>query len=91
MIITTRDWIVIACVIALLGFLLTGKGRLKAGNVPNNDKHRSFYESISKGGDRIVIEKGCITCHGAPGTSLSKQHPPKEQCLICHKLAHVAR
>ena len=89
--ITTRDWIIVVGVIALLGFLFMGKGRMKARTTPNNDRHRSFYESMGKGGDRIAVEKGCITCHGTPGTPLSKDHPPKEQCLICHKLAQTTR
>ena len=34
----------------------------------------------------VITEKGCATCH-APGQAspLDRDHPPKEQCLICHK------
>jgi hypothetical protein len=85
--IASRDWILIAAIVAVLAFLFTGKSRSKAGGVPNNEKHKPFYEAMIKGQDRKDIEKGCVTCHGIQGIQLSKGHPPKEQCLICHKLA----
>ena len=41
---------------------------------------------MHKGGDRLEVEKGCATCHGIQSRPLSSAHPPKEQCLLCHKL-----
>jgi hypothetical protein len=34
----------------------------------------------------ITTEAGCAACHG-PGKQapLKPTHPPKEQCLVCHK------
>jgi len=34
----------------------------------------------------MEMEKKCATCHGIQSIPLSKTHPPKEQCLLCHKL-----
>lgn len=85
--IAKRDFIIVVVIGAVLGFLFMGKGKLKAGYVPYNDKHRPFYEAMSKGGDRKDVEKGCATCHGIQGAPLSRYHPPKEQCLICHEMA----
>jgi cbb3-type cytochrome oxidase cytochrome c subunit len=85
--ISQRDWIFAAVIAVVLGALFLGKGKLKAGNTPDDNKHRQFYEAMSKGGERIAVEKGCTVCHGPQSTPLSKSHPPKEQCLICHTLS----
>lgn len=83
-----RDWIVILLVLAIIGVLAAGKGRMKAVPVPNDERHRQMYELLGKGGERGEVEKSCVLCHGAQGKPLSKGHPPKEQCLICHRPAH---
>ncbi len=44
---------------------------------------------MKKGQDRIGVERGCITCHNSQAIPLPKKHPPKEQCLICHKLNYA--
>jgi cytochrome c553 len=85
--IAKRDGIFIAVIVVVLGALLVGKSKMKSASVPYDDKHRPFYETMSKGGDRLEAEKGCATCHGVAGSLLTKGHPPKEQCLICHKLS----
>lgn len=87
--ISKRDWAFTAAIIALLGFLLLRTGDKKAKNIPYNDTHRNVYESIHTGGSRSDAEGRCTTCHGAAGVPLTKQHPPKEQCLLCHKLAKI--
>jgi len=84
--IAKRDWIFIAVIVVLLGTLFAGKGKIKSASVPYDDRHSPFLEKMIQGGDRIEVEKSCPTCHGVQGTPLSKGHPPKEQCLICHKL-----
>ena len=81
-----RDWIFLAVIVALLGVLYVGTGKAKAKNVPYDEKHSRFYEAMHKGGDRMEVEKGCATCHGTRSRPLSSAHPPKEQCLLCHKL-----
>jgi hypothetical protein len=81
-----RDWLTIAIVVAGLVVLIMSTVREKVNRVPVDDKHRPFYESMKKGDDRIQTEKKCLTCHNPEAIPLPKKHPPKEQCLICHKL-----
>ena len=84
--VTKRDLVTIAAVVLVLVVLVISTTREKAKRIPADDKHRAFYETMEKGGDRIAVEKGCITCHNSQAIPLPKKHPPKEQCLICHKL-----
>ena len=36
--------------------------------------------------ENITDNKVCLDCHGKDKENpLKKEHPPKEQCLICHK------
>lgn len=84
--ITTRDWIFIAVIAVVLGLLFMNSGRVKVKRVPYDTRHNGFYEAMQHGGDRRVVEKGCGTCHGMQ-MPLPKAHPPKEQCLVCHKLS----
>ncbi len=87
--ITRRDLLVIAAVAVVLVVLITSTIVNKAKRVPADDKHRAFYEAMKKGWDRIEVERGCITCHNSQAIPLPKKHPPKEQCLICHKLNYA--
>jgi hypothetical protein len=89
--ITKRDWIFISVIVVVLGALFVGKNKQKSRDTPYDDKHAYFHEAMGKGGDRMDIEKKCATCHGPQGISLSKRHPPKEQCMICHKLSQVRK
>ena len=84
--IAKRDWIFLALIVGLLGALFMGTGKEKAKNVPDDGKHSRFYGAMHTGGDRLEVEKGCAACHGIPSRPLPKAHPPKEQCLLCHKL-----
>jgi len=86
MAISKRDWLFIAVIAVVLAALFAGAPKDKVKNVPRDDKHRSFYELMRKGGDRAEVEKGCSTCHSSTSTPLPTAHPHKEQCLICHKL-----
>ncbi len=81
-----RDLLAIAAAAAVIIVLIMVTGREKAKPVPVDQKHRPFYEAMEKGGDRIEVERGCIRCHNSQAIPLPKKHPPKEQCLICHKL-----
>ena len=85
--IARRDWLFAAVIVAVICALFAGKSRRRPGNVPYDDKHAQFYGTSSKGGERKEIEKGCTACHSIQTVPLSKGHPPKEQCLICHKLS----
>ncbi len=87
--VTKRDLLTIAGVVLVLVVLIISTAREKAKRVPADDRHRAFYEAMEKDGDRIEVEKRCITCHNAQAIPLPKKHPPKEQCLICHKLNYA--
>ena len=84
--VTKRDLVAIAAVAVVILVLTMMTGREKAKRVPADDKHRASYEAIKKGVYRIEVERGCITCHNPQAIPLPPKHPPKEQCLICHKL-----
>jgi hypothetical protein len=87
--VTRKDFLAIAIGVFVLAVLIIMSiGGEKAKIVPSDDKHRPSYEAMEKGADRIEVERGCITCHNPQTSPLSKKHPPKEQCLICHKLHH---
>ncbi len=66
--------------------VMVSRGHDKAKPVPDDDKHRPFYEAIQKGTAGVDVEKGCLTCHNPQANPLPEKHPPKEQCLVCHKL-----
>jgi hypothetical protein len=53
-------------------FAITGK---RAAYIPADDAHRG-----------LTAQEACLTCH-APGMEapLKKDHPPKVECLKCHK------
>jgi hypothetical protein len=81
-----KDWIAIAVIAAVLAAVLAGTLKQKAKNVPHDEKHIHFNEVMLKGGDRMEAEKRCITCHGVQSIPLPPAHPPKEHCLLCHKI-----
>ncbi len=87
--ITRRDLLVIAVVAVVLVVLIMSTIVNKAKRVPADDKHRVYYEAMKKGRDRIEVERDCMTCHNSQAIPLPKKHPPKEQCLICHKLNYA--
>jgi len=87
--VTKRDLLTIAAVVLVLVVLIISTAREKAKQVPADDKHRAFYEAMEKSGDRNEVERGCVTCHNSQAIPLPKKHPPKEQCLICHKLNYA--
>ena len=82
-----RDWLTIVIVATALIVLIMSTVREKAKRVPADDKHRAFYESMKKSDDRVQVEKSCSSCHNPQAIPLPEKHPPKEQCLICHKLS----
>lgn len=64
-------------------FLFLGTGKKLGTDVPADGDHLGFYQQLDNGGDRIDIEKGCQACHEK--TSLPANHPPKEECMVCHR------
>ncbi len=86
--VTKRDLFTIAVIVAVIVVLIMSTTREKAKPVPFDVKHRAFYEAMKKGKERTELERGCASCHNIQAIPLPKKHPPKEQCLICHKLSH---
>ena len=87
--VTRRDLLTIAAIAVVIVVLIMNTAHEKAKQIPTDDKHRPFCEAMEKGHDRIETEKGCIVCHNPQAVPLPRKHPPKEQCLICHKLNYA--
>jgi len=67
-------------VLAVIGFLSLFSGT-RSPRIPEDDRHKG-----------IVTNGACLECHG-PGkaAALNKTHPPKYECLLCHKTKRRAR
>lgn len=60
-------------VVLLLLFLLSSSKKVPP--IPSDVLHSG-----------ITTDAGCVACHGpAKQAPLKPTHPPKEQCLVCHK------
>jgi len=72
---SSRSLIVAAAAVVLVLFFLSSSGK-KPPLIPQDAAHQG-----------ITAEGVCADCH-APGKSspLKENHPPKEQCLVCHKV-----
>lgn len=66
-------------VVILAGLFYLSSGE-KAPFIPADTKHQT-----------ITTEAACLECH-APGKQapLKPSHPPKEQCLVCHKTKNAS-
>jgi cytochrome c5 len=81
---TKHDWGFMTIIGAFLAILLVNTGRVKPRNVPSDDKHRPLFNAMASGENREEVEKKCASCHNSLVVPLPKNHPPKEQCLLCH-------
>jgi hypothetical protein len=79
-----RDALCLAAVAVLVGVLSLGAGKGKGKDVPADERHLSVYDALKSGRNRSDTELMCGTCHSKSSIPLPKDHPPKEQCLICH-------
>jgi len=79
-----RDLPFIAIICALLLMLLFNLFRDRPPETPGDAQHLPFFRALAQGESRSVVEKGCLDCHNRQKRPLPTQHPPKEQCLICH-------
>lgn len=70
---SSRTLAVLAALILIFLFYLSSSHKVPA--IPQDERHKNAITNAS-----------CIECH-APGRQapLKATHPPKEQCLICHK------
>ena len=82
--VTKRDWLFVAVIAVVLGILLLTTGKEKPRQVPADDRHRPLRERLAKGADREAVERGCAACNNPRVNPLPGNHPPKEQCLLCH-------
>jgi len=82
---TKKDWLFAAVFAIVLALLLLSSGRSRPKRVPADDRHRPLLERLAQGTDRKAVEPECIVCHNPRNTPLPGSHPPKEQCLLCHR------
>ncbi len=67
--------LVIAAVVIIAGLYFLSTSGKKPPLIPSDTVHSA-----------VLTQEGCVACH-APGKQapLKEGHPPKEQCLVCHK------
>ena len=80
-----KDYLSIAAVLLLIAVLAYGTGKGQGKSIPLDDRHQASYDALRSGKVRAEVELVCTTCHSKSSLPLPKGHPPKEQCLICHK------
>jgi hypothetical protein len=80
-----KNYLTIAGISILLALLAWGTGKGKGKDIPLDDRHRPSYDALRGGRSRAEVELICTTCHSKSSLPLPKDHPPKEQCLLCHK------
>lgn len=72
--------IFIAFVLVVI-FLLSSISGERSARIPDNPVHVNLTD----------IEY-CLTCHGPGGEYMrSENHPPKDNCIICHKIKRQGR
>jgi len=71
-------------IVAVVAVLLASQLRDKPHPLPDDDRHRPFAVQLRQGEARTGVEQGCVSCHNPQQRPLPSEHPPKEQCLICH-------
>ena len=83
--VTKRDCLFVVGIAGVLGILLMNSAKEKPKPVPADDRHRPPMERLAQGAPREGVERECAACHNARGIPLPAHHPPKEQCLLCHR------
>jgi hypothetical protein len=81
-----RDVYFIAGIVCLAVVLALGSLRGNGQNTPFDELHWPSYRAVKNGKAQAEVERACMECHTKKSLSYTKKHPPKEQCLICHKL-----
>lgn len=92
-------FVLIAAVVLVIFFSISGKEKTKP--VPRDEMHKTVYEIAYKNApgpnDSIFkrtffrpakkeAEKTCEPCHQQYKIEVPANHPPKNRCLLCHKL-----
>ena len=83
--IAPKDWLFIGIALALISLLVIGNMKKLGPDAPASAIHNLFYTQLNQGEKRQQLEKGCVVCH--PPLIRSKNHPQKEECMVCHQLA----
>ncbi len=78
-------YILLIVVGVAMAFLLFASFQSKSVKIPRDANHLPLLAMIAEGGNREVTERECFGCHGSQAVPLSRKHPPKEQCLLCHQ------
>lgn len=78
-----RDSLFILVAVIILFILALGTLKGKGRDTPHDEMHAAGYAAAREGKSQSAIERSCNECHFI---KTIKGHPPKEQCLICHKL-----
>jgi hypothetical protein len=81
-----RDSVFLAAVMGIVALLALGTLFGKGQPTPFDELHWSSYRAVKNGKNQAEVERGCADCHTRKSLAYLKKHPPKEQCLICHKL-----
>ncbi|HJV65626.1 MAG TPA: cytochrome C [Geomonas sp.] len=81
------DYVMIVLLVALVSALIVLPGKGHGKHVPFDAPHQTIYDGLKDGRNQAETELVCMTCHGKSSSPLPTNHPPKEQCLICHLLA----
>jgi hypothetical protein len=96
-----RDMWFVGVVVVVLGIFIAISGKEKTKIVPYNADHRVAYEAAYKKApaadasifkraffkpDKKAAEVFCEPCHQERGIKFPPNHPPKNRCLLCHKL-----
>ena len=98
-----RDWLFITVVVVVLGIFIGISGKEKTTPVPNNQMHKTAYETAFRnapGPDASIFKRAfykpdkkgaevfCEPCHKEKGVPFPPNHLKKHRCLICHVLKH---
>ncbi len=83
---TKKDWIFIAVAVAVLAVFILISGKEKTKRVPYDANHRPYFEILQKTGNKLEAERDCEACHNDRVIPFPKGHPPKNRCLLCHKM-----
>lgn len=80
-----RDLVLLGLLVLLLGGLALGTCRDRSMPLPPDAIHQSFAEAVQSGKVRMSVEQECRKCHDTAARPLSRKHPPKHECLVCHR------
>lgn len=89
--ISRKDVLFLAIICAVLAVVILISGEETTRKVPNDGLHRPAYDVLAKTGSKREAEKGCESCHNDRQVRFPANHPPKNRCLLCHKMERVTR